>query len=38
MGIYWCFANVRMSKFAGMQMTNLNNFNNILWVYMGVFK
>jgi hypothetical protein len=27
-----------MSKCAGVQMANLNNYNYILWVFMGVFK
>jgi hypothetical protein len=26
-----------MSKCADVQMINLNNYNNILWVFMGVF-
>jgi hypothetical protein len=27
-----------MNKYAGVQMNNLNNPSNKLWVFMGVFK
>jgi hypothetical protein len=34
MGIYGCFANVRMSKCAGVQMINSNNRSN---KHMGIY-